>query len=150
WWLWGVRQEMSRIGAQVFHGTDFSVPYTRSVRSVMTIHDLSPWRYPEWQPGAGRVRRRMPHLLKFGLVSRVITPTHAIRREVIDYLGFDSAKVTAIPEAASDCFRPLPAAPPPVPYLLFVGTLEPRKNVARLVEAWREVRKQVNIDLKIV
>src|SRR5438067_960238 len=53
WWLWGIRQEMSRIGAQAFHGTDFSVPYTRSVRNVMTIHDLSPWRYPEWQPGAG-------------------------------------------------------------------------------------------------
>ena len=40
-----------------------------------------------------------------------------------------------------ELFRPVPMEPPGTPYFLFVGTLEPRKNVPVLVEAWREVRK---------
>jgi glycosyltransferase involved in cell wall biosynthesis len=49
--------------------------------------------------------------------------------------------------AASSHFRPGGARPEPRPYFLFVGTLEPRKNIGRLVEAWREVRKSCDVDL---
>jgi glycosyltransferase involved in cell wall biosynthesis len=55
--------------------------------------------------------------------------------------------VTAVPLAASRHFGPVEAAPPARPYFLFVGTLEPRKNIARLIEAWREVRKSQQVDL---
>ena len=43
WWLWGLNREMIRRGVEVFHGTDFSVPYRAQCPSVMTLHDLSPW-----------------------------------------------------------------------------------------------------------
>ena len=43
WWMFGLQQEMSRRGADLFHGTDFSVPYLPVKPSVMTLHDLSPW-----------------------------------------------------------------------------------------------------------
>src|ERR1700733_6119105 len=39
WWLWGLQQEMSRRGVDLFHGTDFSVPYLPRRPSVMTLHD---------------------------------------------------------------------------------------------------------------
>jgi len=147
WWLWGLDQEMTRRGVDLFHGTDFSVPYLPHRPSVMTVHDLSPWLDRTWQPHAGRIRRRTPLLLRAGLATMVITPTEAVRRAAIERFGLDAQRVVAVPLAASEHFRPVSRAPAAKPYFLFVGTLEPRKNLHRLIEAWREVRKTRDIDL---
>jgi glycosyltransferase involved in cell wall biosynthesis len=150
WWLWGLDREMRRRGVDLFHGTDYSVPYLAHRPSVMTLHDLSPWLDPAWQPAASRVRRRTPRLLRMGLATMVITPSEAVRRGAIERFGLQPDRVVALPLAAADeLFTPPPAAAKPRgnPYFLFVGTLEPRKNVARLVDAWREVRKTIAVDL---
>ena len=155
---------MSRHAVDVFHGTDFSVPYLRRRPSVMTLHDLSPWlsQAPSetWQPDATRVRRRTPVLLRSGRATFVITPSEAVRRAAIERFSLNPDRVVAIPLAASEHFHPIetppqphpaqaPAAPfaLPRPYFLFVGTLEPRKNIGRLVEAWREIHKTHDVDL---
>jgi glycosyltransferase involved in cell wall biosynthesis len=140
WWLWGLSREMSRRHVQVFHGTDFSVPYLRQRPSVMTVHDLSPWLDPSWQPDAARVRRRAPRLLRWGLATMVITPSQAVRKQAIERFRLHPERVVAVPLAADEMFRPAPHSKGR-PYFLFVGTLEPRKNIARLLEAWREVRR---------
>ncbi len=153
WWAWGLNREMARRGVELFHGTDFSVPYVPLRPSVMTLHDLSPWLDPEWQPDAARVRRRTPRLLRMGLATMVITPTETIRRAAIERFGLAPDRVVAVPLAASEIFRPrltkqtMAEKPRVNPYFLFVGTREPRKNVGRLIDAWREVRKTVAVDL---
>lgn len=147
WWILGLQREMARVGADLFHGTDFSVPYLPVKPSVMTIHDLSPWLNQEWQPDAGRVRARTPKLLRLGLSTMVITPTQAIRSAVIDQFSLSPDRVVAIPLAASEHFSPVKTRPIPRPYFLFVGTLEPRKNVGRVIEAWREIRRSLEVDL---
>jgi glycosyltransferase involved in cell wall biosynthesis len=147
WWLWGLAREMSRRNIDVFHGTDFSVPYLPQRPAVMTLHDVSPWLDPAWHAEATRVRRRTPLLLRWGLATMVITPSQAVRRQAIERFALSPDRVVAVPLAANDFFRPIDA-PHPVPrYFLFVGTLEPRKNLPRLIEAWREVRKTHSVDL---
>jgi glycosyltransferase involved in cell wall biosynthesis len=151
WWLFGLGREMSRRGVDLFHGTDFSVPYLPRRPSVMTLHDLSPWSREHWQPDAVRVRRRTPTLLRLGLASMVITPSEAVRREAIDRFRLRPERVVAVPLAASEAFRPVESrrhdGASAKPYFLFVGTLEPRKNIGRLIEAWREVRGSHDVDL---
>jgi alpha-1,3-rhamnosyl/mannosyltransferase len=143
WWLWGLEREMMRRGVEVFHGTDFSVPYIPRRPSVMTLHDLSPWLRED---ASFRVRRRVPVLLRARIPTMIITPSEAVRRAAIARFKLDGERVEAVPLAASSCFRPVDVAPTQ-PYLLFVGTLESRKNIERLVEAWREVRKTEAVDL---
>jgi glycosyltransferase involved in cell wall biosynthesis len=152
WWSWGLNREMTRRGVELFHGTDYSVPYVPLRPSVMTLHDLSPWLDPEWQPSASRVRRRTPRLLRMGLATMVITPTETVRRAAIDRFRLSPDRVVAVPLAAAHFFKPpLAAAKPRAnPYFLFVGTCEPRKNIARLIDAWREVRKTSDVDLMFV
>jgi glycosyltransferase involved in cell wall biosynthesis len=150
WWLWGLEQEMRRRGVDLFHGTDYSVPYVPLRPSVMTVHDLSPWVNPSdpaWQPEASRVRRRTPRLLRMGLATMVITPTETVRRAAIEQFALQPDRVVAIPLAATEMFRPVPPVKNDVPYFLFVGTSDPRKNIARLIDAWREVRKTIAVDL---
>ena len=142
WWSWGVEREMSRRGAELFHGTDFAVPYLPRRPSVLTLHDLSPWMNPEWHNGADRVRKRTPVLIGLHLATMVLTFSDAVRAQAIEKFRIHPSRVVTVPLAASELFRPVPVERSGKPYFLFVGTLEPRKNIPVLVEAWREVRKK--------
>jgi glycosyltransferase involved in cell wall biosynthesis len=148
WWLWGLDREVARLGADVVHGPDFAVPYLKRRPSVLTIHDLSPWMDEGWHHAADRVRRRTPLLLDLGVATMVITPGQTVRKQAIERFRLAPEQVAAIPEAAASRFQPT-RAPEGPPYFLFVGTLEPRKNLPMLVEAWREVRREIAADLVI-
>lgn len=147
WWLWGLQGQIGRLSIDLFHGTNFSVPYVPIRPSVLTLHDLSPWLNSTWHHSAERVRSRTPILLRLGLATMIITPSEAIRKQAIDRFRLGPECVIAIPEAASGLFRRMSVAPPATPYFLYVGTLEPRKNIELLIEAWRAVRKRHCVDL---
>jgi glycosyltransferase involved in cell wall biosynthesis len=147
WWLWGVERAMQRERSQLFHGTNFEVPYLPLRPSVVTVHDLSPWMNPDWHHAAQRVRRRAPPLLGLRIASMIITPTQIVRAGVIELFRVPAPCVVVVPHGASDVFRPVAAAPLPGPYFLYVGTLEPRKNLHGLMEAWREARRRHGVDL---
>jgi glycosyltransferase involved in cell wall biosynthesis len=146
WWLYGLAREMGRLGAELVHGPDFAVPYLLRRPSVLTLHDLSPWMDQRWHHAAQRVRRRTPVLFELGLATMVITPGEKVRRAAIERFDLRPERVVAVPEAAAHWFRPVETSPA-TPYFLFVGTLEPRKNLEMLLEAWREVRRHHAVDL---
>jgi glycosyltransferase involved in cell wall biosynthesis len=145
WWLWGLDRELARLHADLIHGPDFAVPYLAQRPSVLTLHDLSPWMDDRWHHDATRVRRRTPILLELGLATMVITPSETVRRQAIEKFRLEPSRVVAVPEAAAPWLRP--ATTTQSGYFLFVGTLEPRKNLTALLDAWREVRRRHPIDL---
>lgn len=149
WWLFGLPAEIRRAGIGVFHGTGFAVPYVPVCASVLTLHDLSPWMNSTWHTEADRVRQRTPLLLRLGLATMVLTPSNAIRRAAIERFHLSADRVVHVHHAASELFRPVVAPPKTTPYFLYVGTLEPRKNLGLLLDAWREVRKRHAVDLAI-
>jgi glycosyltransferase involved in cell wall biosynthesis len=102
-----------------------------------------------WHHAAGRVRRRTPALLELGIATMVVTPGESVRKQAIERFRLRPDRVVAVPEAAAPWFAPVERAAPVSPYFLFVGTLEPRKNLPMLVEAWREVRRWHAVDLVI-
>jgi len=150
WWLWGVQSAMQRECAELFHGTNFAVPYIPLRPSVVTVHDLSPWMNPDWHHAAHRVRQRTPLLLGLRIATMIITPTQSVRAAVIERFRVPASCVIAVPHGAAEVFRPAAppvASPDAAPYFLYVGTLEPRKNLDGLIEAWREVRRRHGVDL---
>jgi glycosyltransferase involved in cell wall biosynthesis len=144
WWLFGAERANARAKASLYHGTNFAIPYYSRRPTVLTIHDLSPWLNPAWHSGAGRVRKRSPRMI--GLATMILTLTEAVRKEVIDRFHVAPGRVAVTPLAAPAAFRPT-IQPPAKPYFLFVGTLEPRKNIPMLLDAWREVRRHHDVDL---
>ncbi len=147
WWMWGLPRLLRRMEADVFHGTHFAVPYLPACPAVMTVPDISPWLDPSWHSGADRVRRRTPWLLGLGLARRVLTFTDTVRREVMTRFRLPAGRVEAVPLAARDVFGPVEPRRRDRPYFLFVGTLEPRKNVQMLVDAWRPLRTLADLVL---
>ncbi len=144
WWLWGLNRELARCHAQVFHGTNFAVPYLPLRPSVLSLHDLSPWMDPAWHHAAARVRRRTPLMMRRATI--VLTDSEAVRRQVIERFRVPTSRVAAVPLAAASHLRPV-AVTPGAPYFLCLGTLEPRKNIPFLIEAWRQVRQQHPVEL---
>jgi glycosyltransferase involved in cell wall biosynthesis len=148
WWTIGLPRAMSRLSCSLFHGTDFSVPYIPLAPSVLTLQDLSPWMDRAWHHGADRIRRRTPVLIRLGIATMIVTPTEAVRRQAIDAFGIHADRVTAVPDAAAPHLRATSTASSE-PYFLFVGTVEPRKNVPALVSAWRDLRARHEVNLVI-
>lgn len=133
WWAWGLPRRLAQHKVALFHGTDFAVPYWGACPTVMTVHDLSPWRFPE--AANRRVRERCGWLLRLRIPSYIHTPSQAIRQELIEAFGWPAERVAAIPLAASAARQPESACPWPRPYVFYLGALEPRKNLPLLLAA---------------
>ena len=150
WWPVGLPLYCRRASFDLFHGTNFDLPYWTTCPRVVTIHDLSLLLFPQTHEEhlVRRARRVLP--LTARKASAIITPSETVKREVCEHLGVSEDKVFAIPEAARACFYPAPSSETePVrrrlgrepEFLLFVGTVEPRKNLLTLARAFARTAK---------
>jgi glycosyltransferase involved in cell wall biosynthesis len=121
----------------VVHGTNFVVPPTSEAGEVVTVHDLTPVRFPEL---AHEDTLAYVPLIKRALErgALVHTPSTFIADEVVEYFGVDRERVHAVAEG-------IPALPDVAadeqvaggaPYILTIGTVEPRKDHPLLVRAF--------------
>jgi glycosyltransferase involved in cell wall biosynthesis len=136
---------LTRAGADLLHGLALVGPLLGGRPFVLTIHDLSFVHYPQNFPGGKRLYLRLFTKWSVRRARRVIAISESTRRDVIAQYGIPADRVDRIYYGLDPIFHPLPAAQVaefrarkglPERFLLFVGTLEPRKNVARLVEAY--------------
>jgi alpha-1,3-rhamnosyl/mannosyltransferase len=131
-------------GFDLYHEPNF-IPFDCDVPTVITVHDLSVLLHPEWHP-ADRVRLYERHFQNgLSRAAHVITDTHFLRDQVHEHLGVARERVTAVPLGVGNEYgatttdeitalrrrRNLPER-----YLLFVGTIEPRKNLAMLIRSY--------------
>ena len=136
-----------------------SYPWRRR-GNVMTIHDIIPLTNPEWVPAPDV--RRMRAQLDFARrrCQAVITDSEFVRGQLLAR-GLDPERVTAVPLACAPAFRPRDPAHqavcraaaglgPEEPFILFVGTLDPRKNLRTLLAASAAVRRQAPHRLVVV
>lgn len=129
----------------VVHATNFVLPPLRAAAGVVTVHDLSFLRDDTF-PGGPRLRELVPWSL--GHAAGVITPTRAIADEVIATYGVADDQVWVTHEGVAPAFfGASPLASMALerlgirgPFVLAVGTIEPRKNLATLLKAWPAVR----------
>ena len=146
----------------LLHSLDHVAPAWGPWRSVVTLHDLAFLLYPGTHTAASRayyaatgesVRR----------AERVIAVSQRTASDAVRLLGVDPARIRVVHEAAAPEFSPRPRArlfplaerlgfdPDPArPYVLFVGTLEPRKNVPLLLEAFALLRRDLDAQLLVV
>lgn len=148
WWAIGLPLYLRRAGLDLFHGTNYDAPFWNSGPTIVTIHDLSLLLHADKHEErlARRARRRLPLAARHA--SMIVTATESVKREICEHLGASADRVAVTPYAPRRTLRPVPPAQSvearrrlgvEEEFILFVGTLEPRKNLPTLVRAFAEV-----------
>ena len=140
-------------GGGIFHATNYFLPPVRHAKRVLTIYDLAFLRSPAWcSPKiVGPFSRNVPRFAREA--DAIVTCSEASRQDIVELIGVPPEKVTVCYGAADAALAPLPreAAHKAVaatydlrpPYILFVSTREPRKNIVGLLRAFRRVARLV-------
>jgi glycosyltransferase involved in cell wall biosynthesis len=136
WYLAALPAKAKRDGIDVLHCPTHRAPVRSAVPLVVTFHDLAVLRHPEtfnrWTRTYSRLA--LPRVAK--AARRLIAVSEFTKRELIDLLDVPEEKVRVIPNAVGPPFEARGEAAAG-DYVLAVSTLEPRKNLPRLVEAYR-------------
>jgi glycosyltransferase involved in cell wall biosynthesis len=142
--------ELLRLGVRVFHSPVNVLPLRLPCASVVTVHDLAFERFPQHFRPSRRLyqhaftRRSVRH------ATRIVAVSENTRRDLIERFGAPEDRVKVIYPAIADDFAPEPDPATrsafrarhglPERYILFLGTLEPRKNLTTLLEAYARLR----------
>jgi glycosyltransferase involved in cell wall biosynthesis len=143
--------EVAWVRPDLLHCPDFIPPFRRTCPAVITVHDVAYLRYPETLTAEsrryyGQVRRAIES------AERTIVVSAATARDLAELLGVGTERVRVIHNGLDPAFRapPDPAAQARVrarwsldrPYVICLGTLEPRKDIPTLLRAFAAVRAQ--------
>ena len=142
----------------VFHSWDWLQPPDENLPLVSTIHDLAILKYPETaHPKIVKAHQRSWKILK-ERQAHIIAVSHATKKDVVKLLDFPNWRVHVIPEALpteiNDVTKSLTEEASDQiknhlqlnrPYIFFVGTREPRKNLKRLIKAWQPLAKDMDL-----
>ena len=146
----------------LFHSPDFVLPPVRAARSILTVHDLAFLLYPECADARLRayLEKTVPRSVQ--RADYVVADSENTRNDVICLLGVPPERVTVVPGGVDPVFRPVtdPARlaafrrtlglDPVTPYILFIGVIEPRKNLMGLIEAFDILKSRRSLPHKLV
>ena len=146
WMQFVLPRILRRLRPQLVHYTNYLAPIATQVPYVVSIHDMS----LTILPGSHTLKKRLLTSALVPTVARrarlVLTPSESSRRDVIALLGIDSGRVRVVPYAPACATKPVQDAQHLAraykvrpPYFLYVGTLEPRKNLLRSLRAFSAV-----------
>ena len=153
---WALGAELLPHRLDLLHSPDFIPPRFGAGRTVITVHDLNFVHFPQFLTAdslryyAGQIEWAIDR------ADHILADSHQTRRDLLQHLNAPPDKVTTVHLAADEQFRPLPDLPVlqhyrlSPGYILFVGTLEPRKNIPTLLAAYRILLDRNAIDVPLV
>ncbi|MEK7671840.1 MAG: glycosyltransferase family 1 protein [Bacteroidota bacterium] len=144
---------------QIFHSTDPFLPPTKKAKAISTVHDLAYKRLPEmFEP-------RVPSWDKYverstRLADAIIVPSQLTKSDLIEMFQVSAERVHIVQPPVNECFSSTKNISENEivkqkfnlikPYILFVGTFEPRKNIPAIVKAFEQVQKDCRPDVDLV
>jgi glycosyltransferase involved in cell wall biosynthesis len=146
---WRCRKE----GIDLYHGTNFRLRGRGKKGNIVTIHDLAFKRYPRFlKKNFGQFLSFLKTKRDVNRANRIITVSRHTAKDAVEFFKVDENKTRVVYHGVDRGFRPdIPLASilevknkyhiSTQRYILFVGTIEPRKNLARLVQAYDRLRK---------
>jgi glycosyltransferase involved in cell wall biosynthesis len=146
-----VARAIADAGADVFHAPTGSLPLGYKGKSVITVHDLAIYANPEWFPAGQMFSRRIVVPASVRRADRIIAVSRSTRDDLIKLFSAPSRKISVIHEGVDHRSAPIGETIDEKVrknilkkhglkhegYFLYLGTIEPRKNVAGLVRAYQ-------------
>jgi len=147
--------EMARRPPDVLFVPAHVLPLIHPRRTVVTIHDLGYYHEPEAHPPRQRAYLEWATRYNAQSASLIIADSAATKRDLVTVLGIAAEKIRVVYLGVDERFRPVSDAAQIAavkqrygiagPYILYVGTLQPRKNLVRLVEAFGRIVRALDM-----
>jgi len=157
---WALAAELLPRRLDVLHSPDFIPPIAGACRFVITVHDLNFVYYPQFLTADSR-RYYLDQIgWAVAQADHISADSHHTRHDLIERLGAPPEKVTTVHLAVNPIYQQPPTSEAvtatltefglPPGFLLFVGTLEPRKNVPALLQSYHQLIQQRRLDVPLV
>jgi glycosyltransferase involved in cell wall biosynthesis len=154
-----LRVEISGLDLDVLHSPDFIPPFHRNCKSIITIHDLAFLVYPHFlTKESARYYGQIDQAVK--RTDHIIAVSESTKQDTIRLLGAPEHKITVIYESANPIYRPVNNQgileqtrnkyDLTEDFILFVSTIEPRKNLSTLLRAYRQLLDSYKAGVKLV
>lgn len=151
---WAVPGLLRRLAADLYHSPYYLMPYRPGVRTVLTVYDVIPLRHPEHSSARARLLFRLTTALALRSAAQVIAISEAAQQDFVADFRVSADRIRAIPLAADPAFRP--QSPEviqevrrrydlPDRFVLYLGSNKPHKNLVRLVQAWLDVGRRLQV-----
>jgi glycosyltransferase involved in cell wall biosynthesis len=152
--------QLARLGADVCHFTNSVASWRTPCPAIVTIHDTTLWLFPELHPRRRLLSMRplIPQAARHA--KAIIAVSESAKADIVRILKVPAHRVHVVYEAAAACFQPLCGDGEltsvrrqyqlPEQFVLHVGTIEPRKNLVRLLEAYSQLRRSGKQSLHLV
>lgn len=151
--------EISMVDLDVLHSPDFIPPFRRNCKSVITIHDLNFLLYPHFlTPESASYYGQIDQAVHN--CDHIIAVSESTKRDIVRLTGAPEGKITVVYEAANPIYRPLQDKrlcqqvkekfDIQTDYILFVSTIEPRKNVPTLLMAYKQLLDHYRVDVNLL
>jgi glycosyltransferase involved in cell wall biosynthesis len=151
---------LRRAQADIVHFTNGMVPLASPVPTVVTIHDMSLTLYPRYHPARRVILNRPLVDIAARRADAIITVSQSAKRDIVRLYGLPPERVHVVHEAAAPSFRPVHDSIERERvrqryvladrFILYVGTIEPRKNLPRLIEGFARRRKAGDLPHQLV
>lgn len=159
WFQFCLPQQAERLKLDLVHFTNYIVPLRWQRPYLVTVHDLSLLRDQSWHPGSRRLM--LGNLLERSArgADLIVCASASVKEDIVERLGVEPSRIRVTALAPARHFRPLSpseveaarrAHELPSEYILYVGNIEPRKNLGRLVAAWEQLYSTGRLRLPLV
>lgn len=163
WRSWGVKQDLKRDGVQIYHGLSHDLPFgieRSGIRSVVTIHDVCYKTFPEMFPRVERMIYDVKYRHACRHSDRIIAISESTKRDIVELLDVADERVEVVYQAMNPVFyhpQPEPVARAVVEtygiqgeYVLYVGSINSRKNLLAVVRAYELLNKDMRLPLVVI
>lgn len=136
---------------QLVHWLEPGIEFPRRLPYVVTVHDLFP--LDRSIPSPEHLRTNFERLIGPAVeeAQRVIVPSHFVRQELLSLVPSVEHRVSVVPLGVSDAFAPsLRDRPFAGPYVVWIGRLDERKNLVRLLHAWKQLPETLRTKVRLV
>lgn len=161
WRSWGVKKMLRADGIELYHGLSHDLPFgihRMGVRSIVTIHDVCYRTFPEMFPLIERVIYGIKYRYACRHSDRIIAISESTKADIVKYLGVSPSKIEVIYQSINPIFYSPQSDPRlrlegmdlPERYLLYVGSINSRKNLLGIVRAYELLPTECRLPLLVV
>jgi glycosyltransferase involved in cell wall biosynthesis len=150
WRLKGVNKELKDLNINIFHGLSNEIPFGINIKSIVTIHDLLFLKYPKYYNFFDRNIYKFKSKYACENSSQIIATSKQTKQDIINYFNIDEKKIKVIYQSCHSDFIKCEENERLIyefkdelrdPYILYVGSIEERKNLLFLLQAIKHIKE---------